>query len=222
MMKTCVRAIWWQMLVFAVLGAGQSVGPKLDWNQFQSASPLLRSAVEQLSKEGWTVRFQQAEVREFSNLFVVAIVPVEAGTRPPQADRGTVGLMVVLGVVPPPERLVVSEVVRVDYRRNETTKDTEIEGRAATLSSNKTFAFDREASLYLVVDDKGEIREKINRIFQNVEQRLDANCFESVWKTVRARCDAFHEKSYQSWVRCIVSGWLSAKRECGKYTRKPA
>jgi hypothetical protein len=90
------------MLLFAGLAATarpEQSSSKIDWDQFRATSPLLERTVEQLSKEGYVVDFK-GQTRDFDDLFVVAFLPVTNGRLAPDAEHGTLGLIVVFTKVP--------------------------------------------------------------------------------------------------------------------------
>lgn len=222
-MKALLGILLWAV-AFAALGAtarGQQLKAQ-DWARYQAASPLLKEAVEQLSKDGYALALNRAEIEEFPDLFLVAFIPVADGTSAAHANFGTLGLMVVFGIVPAPEKLSVAQVVRVDYKKNTYTNKFEIDGKQANLTAAGSFYFDeKNPALYLIVDEEGQIQEKINRLlFQTVGQTIKGDCFNSAWKAVRSRCERYHEKAYSEWLKCIASGWLWAKRSCWEFTQK--
>jgi len=124
---------------------------------------LLARTVEQLSKEGYVVDFK-GQTRDFADLFVVAFLPVTNGRLAPDAEHGTLGLVVVFTKVPAPTTLVVSQVVRVDYAKNVYTKNFEINGKEETLKGSQLVTDEEHLMLQLVVDNEGEVRQKIDRL----------------------------------------------------------
>jgi hypothetical protein len=192
---------------------------KLDWKRYEAESGVLRAAIEQLGKEGFTAEFDAAQINEFGNVFVAAIVPVRTTMSKPGAEEGTLGIMVILAKTPSGD-LEVSEVLRLDYKKNTNTQDTDVEGKQASVTSG-AFYFNKDATLYLIVDQGGEVREKINKLlFESVWRSIKSDCLDLKMKAVKQRCQRIEGKSFADRIRCSVSGWLWAKQECWKISQR--
>ncbi|HWW98904.1 MAG TPA: hypothetical protein VNY74_14460 [Edaphobacter sp.] len=208
------------MLLFAGLAATarpEQSSSKIDWDQFRAASPVLERTVEQLSKEGYVVDFQRGQTRDFGDLFVVAFLPVTNGRLAPDAEHGTLGLIVVFTRVPAPTTLVVSQVVRVEYAKNVYTKNFEINGKEETLKGSQLVTDEEHLMLQLVVDNEGEVRQKIDRLLIQTGEKLNLSCFDSALAGVKERCIKYKAKSNPDWLRCVVAGFLWAHQACGNY-----
>ena len=208
------------MLLFAGLAATarpEQSSSKIDWDQFSATSPLLARTVEQLSKEGYVIEFKLVQTRDFADLFVVAFLPVTNGRLAPDAEHGTLGLVVVFTRVPAPTTLVVSQVVRVEYAKNVYTKNFEINGKEETLKGSLLVADEEHPMLQLVVDNEGEVRPKIDRLLTQTVEKLNLSCFDSALAGVKVRCVKYKAKSIPDWLRCVVAGYLWAHQACGNY-----
>jgi hypothetical protein len=232
-MKALIAIVLPVILLFGlvVTAHGQQTAPSIDWNHFQGVSPLLYQAVQQLSKEGYTVRFDSARIRNFADLFVAAFIPAVGGKVPTGADFGTLGLMVIFTRVPGPDNLVVAQVVRIEYQKNIYTKKFEIVGDEETLDKDQLLTVNKKTPvLLLIVDQEGQIQQETNNLLLRTGQRLEQECTQNAFKGVQAKCDSLKEKDKASYLmrgkseadylRCVVTGWLWAQYTCSKYTGK--
>jgi len=223
-MKVLSSALLAISLVFSagITALGQQSArttPKIDWERFRPTSSLLGLTVEQLRKEGYVVDFEKAEVHEFSKGFLAAFVPARNVHLARHAERGTLGLIVVFAKVPAPQNRVVSQVVRIDYAKLISSKEFEITGKKQKIDGTTVVADEGDPTVQLLVNNEGQVTQKINDLLAQTGEDLDIHCHENKLKAARERCNSYKEGSYADWLGCLASGWLWALQVCGIYAK---
>jgi hypothetical protein len=110
-------------------------------------------------------------------------------------------------------------VVRVDYAKNVYTKNFEINGKEETLKGSQLVTDEEHPMLQLVVDNEGEVRQKIYRLLIQTGEKLNLSCFDSALAGMKERCVQYKAKSIPDWLRCYVAGFLWAHQACGNYQK---
>ena len=107
----------------------------------------------------------------------------------------------------------------MDYAKNVYTKNFEINGKEETLKGSQLVTDEEHLMLQLVVDNEGEVRQKIDRLLTQTGEKLNISCFYSALAGMKERCVQYKAKSIPDWLRCCVAGLLWAHQACGNYQK---
>jgi len=183
-----------------------------------TASPSLRRVVERLREEGYAAG-APLQPEQFGTLFEVVLIPVEGKQGKGVGTSGTFGILVVLVKAPLEAYPAAVQILRLDYSRPlSSPKGLQVDGRISRVSE-KEVSFG-ESALQLILDERGGITEKTNRLIINeIGKAVTKDCRQLALRAVAQKC-AKIEGGFLSTVdslRCSIAGYFWAQTVCWSY-----